>query len=331
MDKYYGTYKYRISEILIAILSMILALVLCSILFGKRINSISSQLETLSESDYNYIYVLNYPIMLDNEYIYPDTGIMLYSDSGQTKRIASTILMQEMGQSYDEHILSCDRCLGESEISISQNIADAYGLNVGMIIYAQYPHVIDPVEMTIVSIMDVNYDFENPDVDNDIGVAVVGYNENYCNSTINKALCFSRESLSSEISDYQQVLDSIISKSDNQKYVVLQSRIVFVVEVILVISAIIIAEVSFFSNSTVRLKRLFLKGISKKQLIMVPFVEHFLFMLVPVVLSSLLVARYIRCNSIVTIVYYGLYISIPLIVSVFIGVMWFYKTLYSVR
>ena len=304
MDKYYRTYRFRTPEILVAVLTVISSFVLCSLMFGNKINKISSQLETLEKTEYNYIYVLNYPIHLCDEYVYPDTSITLYSDADQTQRIASVILMQENECDYNESFINCNSGLEENEISISHNLAVKYNLGIGATVFALYPNSSEMHELTVVSVMNTNYDFENPDIDNDIGISIVGYDGQYLSNTNNKALCLSKDSMASEISLHPQLLDRVINKASSYEKVFTQGIHILVIEFVFVLAAMFISELFFFRKSSPRLKRIFLKGAETKKLVSIPLFEHLLFGLLPMVLTIILEMKFIALNSIFTFVYY---------------------------
>lgn len=319
MGKYINSYKYRVRGILITILSIVIVVLLCSVLFGRKINRIGSQLQSYNSSGYSYIYKLNYPLLINDEYIYADTSIFLYRDGNQSNRISTTVLMQNDACQYTPNYLGYSSSLSENEIVISRNIADKYKLSVGDLIFALYPYSTTPCEMTVKEISNTNYDFENPDVDNDIGIVIFGYNEQYALNTENKTLCFSEVSLSSEISQHPQMLDSIVSKSLNSEEVFGQGLYILVFAAIVIIAALVTSEIFFYNESFPILKRYYLKGMSIQNLFYIPFVEHIAFSFVPLVLSIIVVIRFIPAgNEFVQV----LYLSMIAIVLVYCVCVW---------
>ena len=331
MGKYVGSYKFRIRGLLIAIISIIIAVLLCSILFGKKANRIGSQLLSYSMSEYSYIYKLNYPLKIHDEYIYADTNIFLYTDSVETERVSAVVLMQNTDCQYSPDMLGYSEELAENEVVVSRNIADKYSVSTGDVIYVLYTYSITPIESVVVEIGDANYDFENPDIDNDIGIVILGYNEQYDTNTENKYICFSKESLSSEISQHAQMLDIIINKSSNSKEVFDQGLYILIFAAIMIAGALVASELYFYKQSAQILKRHFLKGMPIRLLTVIPLLEHIVFSLCPLILSILVVNLYIPADNRFVGVLYILCIAIAVLFCIFV---WFgsmkYRT-YRVR
>ncbi len=297
MGIYVRSYRSRICGVLVSILSIFVAVLICSLLFGNKINRISSQLKSYSDSQYSYIYELNYPLGVDDEYIYADTNIFIYADSHQKTRIPTIVLMQNEKGSYSESSLGYSGTIRSDEVVLARNIADELHLSVGDKIFAQYPYSNDLVSLTLVSLSDVNYDFENPDVDNKIGVTVIGFNEQYVKSSENKSLCFSRLSLSKDISEHPQILDSIYHKASNYEYVFSQGLHILVIEMIVIIAAIIVSEYFFYRNSHSILRRLYLKGMSSANIIAIPLIEHIVLTVIPTLIAIIVRAHFIPVIS----------------------------------
>ncbi len=331
MGTYVKSYKSRLLGILISILSILIAMLICSLMFGKKINRISSQLESYSISQYSYIYKLNYPLGRDDEYIYADTIISVFLDEHQTKRIPTVVLMQNEEFAYDTSMLGYSNELCFDEVVIAQNIADDFCISVGDKLYALYPYANEIVSLTVVAIADVNYDFENPDVDNKIGIAILGYNEQYDINSENKSLCFSNESLSADISEHPQILDSIFSKNSNYEYVFIQGLHILVIEVIMLIAALVVSEIFFYRYSYSILRRMYLKGLPKKYLKIIPFIEHLVMTVVPTLIAIMVRACFIPVNSGYIAVLCAIDIVIAIIYSFLFGFQPFRKSSYRVR
>lgn len=331
MAKYVSSYKYRIRGILIAIISIIIAVLLCSILFGQKADRIGSQLRSYSMSEYSYIYKLNYPLKIHDEYIYADTNIFLYTDVTETKRVSAIVLMQDSDCQYSSAMLDYSGNLAENEVVVSRNIADKYSFSPGDIIYVLYPYSITPIEAVVRDICATNYDFENPDVDNDIGIVILGYNEQYDANTENKYICFSEESLSSEISQHTQMLDAIINKTSNSREVFDQGLYILFLGIILIAGALVISELYFYKQSAQILKRHYLKGMPIRFLTIIPLLEHIVFSICPLILSLVVINIYIPADNSFVGMLYILYVAIAVLfcILVWLGSMK-YRT-YRVR
>lgn len=331
MGTYVKSYKTRIRGVLISILSIISAMLICSLLFGNKVNRISSQLESYSISKYSHIYKMNYPLGHDDEYIYADTNIAVFLDNHQTTRLPTVVLMQNELFAYDASTLGYSNELRSDEAVITRNIADDFRLSVGDKIYALYPHTNEIASLTLVAIADVNYDFENPDVDNRIGIAILGYNEQYDINSENKSLCFSNESLSADISEHPQILDSIFSKNSNYEYVFNQGVHILVIEAIMLIAAFVVSEIFFYRYSCSILRRLYLKGLPRKYLKIIPFIEHLVMTVIPTLIAIIVRAYFIPVNSGYIAVLCAIDIVIAIIYSFLFGFQPFRKTRYRVR
>lgn len=297
MGIYVRSYKSRICGVLISILSIFLAVLICSLLFGNKTKRINSQLKTYSDSQYSYIYKLNYPLGLEDEYIYADTNIFVYADSQQKTRIPTIVLMQNENSSYNKSSLGYSGIIRSDEVVLAQNIADEFHLSVGDKIFAQYPYSNDLVSLTLVALSDANYDFENPDIDNEIGITIIGFNELYAKSTENKYLCFSTTSLNKEISEHAQILDSIYHKTSNYKYVFSQGLHILVIEAFMLVAAIIASEFFFYRYSHPILRRLYLKGMESAYLRKIPFIEHIVLSVLPSLLAIIVRSHFIPIAS----------------------------------
>ena len=331
MKIYVKSYKSRIYGILISVLSVFVAVLICSLLFGNKANSISSQLKSYSVSRYSYIYKLNYPLGTDDEYIYVDTNIFIYADSYQKTRIPTIVLMQNDNCSYNESSLGYSDIIRSDEVVLARNIADEYHLSVGDKIYAKYPYSNEVVSLTIVALSDVNYDFENPDIDNNIGITILGFNEQYAKNSENKSLCFSSISLNKEISNHPQILDTIYYKTSNYEYVFCQGLHILVIEALMIIAAITASEFFFYRYSHSILRRLYLKGMTRVKLKTIPFIEHVVLTVIPTIIAILLRLHYIPATSGFVGYLCGIDIILTVVYSLLFGFRPFKRTSNSVR
>ena len=278
-------------------MAIVLAILIWSLMFVNKAKRISSQLRSYSLSKYSHIYKLNYPLGIDDEYTYADANIFIYVDENRTTRIPTVVLMQNSNSSYSTSILGYSNTLRTDEIVVARNIADEYHLSVGDKIYALYPYSNEIVVLTLVALSDINYDFENPDIDNNIGISILGFNEQYAINTVNKSLCFSSESLITEISDHPQILDSIFNKASNYEYVFSQGLHTMILEAVLIIAAFAASEFFFYRYSHPILRRMYLKGMARNKLKTTPLVEHIILTGIPMLIAIIARALYISVIS----------------------------------
>lgn len=331
MDIYVKSYRNRIGGILISLLSVLVAVLVSSLLFGNKVNRISSQLKSYSTSDYNYIYKLNYPLGVDDEYIYVDTNIFLYIDSNLNDRVPASVLMQNEDSQYTESFLGHSKILLPNEIVLSENIAEKYNISIGDHIYGLYPYTSEAADLVVVAISATNYDFERPDVDNEIGIVIIGYNDVYSLNFENKTICFSDVSLSSSVSEHPQILDSIFSKSTNCENVFNQGLYIFIIEAMMIVGALFASELFFYRSSFPIIRRLFIKGLPRVYLKRIPEVEHVIFSLTPMVVGISLRMIYIPANSEFVYRLFAMDLLIAIVYCYIFGVRPFKKTNFRVR
>ena len=331
MGIYVKSYKSRVCGVLISVLSIVLAVLIWSLMFGNKTKRINSQLSSYSRSGYSFIYKLNYPLGVDDEYIYADSNIFVYADDNRTTRIPAVVLMQNTSSSYDASTLGFSNTLRSDQIVLARNIADEYHLIVGDRIYALYPYSNELVSLTLVAITDVNYDFENPDVDNNIGIAILGFNEQYSTNSENKSICFSSESLSKEISNHPQILDSIYNKASNNGYVFSQGLYMLILEAVMIIAAVAASEFFFYRYSHKILRRMYLKGMTRNNLKAIPFFEHIVMTVIPMLITIIARSIYIPIISSYAVALYVIDVAITVVYSLIFGLQPSKRLCYRVR
>lgn len=281
MNVYFKGYSQRWHEIVLTIVLLFAASILSGILFAPKIMELSNQLANYSSTDYNYIYVLNYSAQLSNEFIFSDTDAQLYLDSGRQTRITASSIMKEKDACYELECLKVLNELSINEAIISKNVSDCYGLRSGDVVFVEYPFSDELRRTEIVGIIPTDYDYVKPYIDNGIGIVYLGYDEDYEKNVRCKYMEFSRESKSSILAEYPQIINTIINKSDNYNYVLKQGLYPLLFETFFSIVAIILGHMFFFLKSVPLLKRCFLKGMKRVMLIVIPLIERFLFGLIP--------------------------------------------------
>lgn len=304
MKVYLRGYARRWKNILLAVLCVLVALLLSCVLFQSKLNKISGQLNSYDQAEYSLIYVLNYEANLDNEFIYPDTDTQIYLDKAKTKRLTVSSVMRDDSAIYSEVEWSSINNLGYDELIISKNVSGKYGVGVGESLFVEFPYSSDLREFTIKGIARDNYDFTNPNIDNDIGIVYLGYDGYYESNTQCKYIAFSKHSEAEILSEYPQIIDTVINKSDNEDYVFQQGLYILLFQSIFVIIAIILAFMGFYVKSNNLLKRCYLKGMKKIALIWMPFLEKILFAEIPAIIMILAISYCIPMKSMLSRMYF---------------------------
>ena len=316
MRQYVKGYLYRVTTIIVSIAIVVAFLLFSFVLFQRKLSKVSGQLNSYESSDYSIIYILNYGEGLNNECLYPDTDIQFYLDNEKTNRLACSSVMKEDGALYDLTYLSALSSLNPGEASMSQNVADLYGLKIGDSIFAEYSYSSTSIPVKIVSLVGTEFDFSNPVIDNDVGIIFLGYNADYCSSTNSKYLVFASQSKAEELSTYPQIINKVINKSINSQYVSEQSCSALIFEVIFSLISIILAQILFFSKSRVLLYRCYLKGMKKALMILIPFAERIAFCLFPCLIVQLITTAAIPKSSIGDV-----YMILPVMMSAFFCIL----------
>lgn len=311
MKAYLKCYRYRLFQTFISLLAVALLMLICGLLFGSRLKKVSNQLSNYNMADYNIIYCLNYDVPTENVCVYPDSDIPIYLDEEKSKRLSISVVMKKAKTDYNLDYLDTFDRLGSNQIILSANTADKYGLNIGDEVYAEFPNKSTLSAFTIGSIKDYEYDYSNPNLVNDVGVAFIDTDVDYIENNNCKYILFSKKSQAEYLSDYPQVINEIINKRDNSSYVFNQGLSALFFILVISVGAIILIKMILFSKSYVIIKRLYLKGISKSNLVIAAIIEKTAFTIIPILILELTMSIFIPNNSMITTLYY----SIPLIIS----------------
>ena len=262
---------------------------LCYSLFHEKLNKVGGQLNSYDSADYSIIYILNYGEAFNNECLYPDTDVQIYRDADRSHRLTVSSIMREEGVSYDLGYLLPLSCLTPGEVCISENVASVYGLSIGDVLFAEYSYSSIPVSLRVASIMQTEYDYGNPFVDNNIGVVFLGFNKEYAACANGKFILFAEESKGEELAIFPQILDEVINKSGNIVSVISQGIGALAFESLFSLTAVILAHMLFFSKSSMPLYRCFLKGMNRILLSIIPLLERLIFCLLPCVVTQYMV------------------------------------------
>lgn len=281
MGMYVKGYVQRVTMIVIAVAIVVASSLLSYCLFHEKLNNVGGQLNSYNAADYSIIYILNYGEALDNECLYPDTDIQFYQDAGMAHRLTVSSIMREGGISYNLKYLLPLSCLKPGEICITHNVAEAYKLNVGDTLFAEYSYSPEPVPVKVVSITQTDYDYRNPVIDNSIGVVFLGFDEEYFASMNSKYILFAEESKADELAIFPQIINEVINKSASIETVTTQGIGALAFEVLFSLVAVILTHILFFSKSNMPLYRCYLKGMDRFFMSAIPFGERLVFCLLP--------------------------------------------------
>lgn len=317
MKSYIKSYRYRLSGLILTVGLAFFTVLLCSLIFGRRINALSGQLKKYQDSEYNFAYILNYGITEDNELIYADADIQLYSSERDNERLSVSCLMPEDDVKYTLSEWNEVSQLKSGEIILSRNVAKKYDLEIGDTVYAQYPYSSMRFPLVVSKIMGTEYDLDNPIISNEIGVVYVGYDRDYVESTNCRYILFSEKSQAEILSSYPQIIAGLINKNENYARVLNQGIPVLMFEVFFLFAAIALSSYFFFFDSFKALRCLFLKGESRHILTRIPLIERLVLWCLPCFLSVWVSIQFMPCNSELTKRFY----AIPLIIGVFYAVI----------
>lgn len=300
----------RRETLLTAVLVSVLSVACCFCLFHGKLNKVCGQLETYDSADYSIVYLLNYGSRLENECIYTDMDIAFYKDSHKKERIVGSGIMKQEGVPCNLAYLSPVEKLNFGEICVTRNIADRYNLVVGDIVFSESSYSPDLIELQVKEIAGTEFDYSNPNIDNNVGVVFLGFDETYFANTKCRFILFAEDSKADELSAFPQILNRVINKSENGEKVAGQATAALVIEVLFVLIAVILSHIAFFSKSHGLLYRCFLKGMSRAALNTVPFLEKILLCMVPMSVTSFLL-----CMALSDCGVKHLYISVPVIIG----------------
>lgn len=313
MRMYVKEYAHRVTLIVIVVAIVMASSLLCYCLFHDKLNKVSGQLNSYNSADYSIIYTLNYGETFENECLYPDTDIQFYQDEDMSQRLTVSSVMREEGVSYNLRYLSHLSCLKPGEICIAQNVAKAYKLSVGDTIFAEYSFSPGPVPVKVASIVQTEYDYGNPAIDNNIGVVFLGFNKDYFARTNGKFILFAKESKADELAIFPQIINAVINKSASIDTVTSQGSSALVFEVLFSLAAVILAHMLFFSKSRMTLYRCYLKGMNRFLMPIIPLMERLAFCLLPCAMVQCLLTSGIPDSALrktfcmIPIIIWGLY------------------------
>ena len=309
MKTYFKGYAQRWMNLLIAMVCIVTALLLSCMLFRGKLNKISSQLESYDRADYSIIYILNYAAPLDNSFIFPDTDAQVYFDEAKSKRLTVSGIMRNDSTTYNSQDLSFVNELGIDEMAISRNVSEKYNISTGDSLYVEFPYSSELKEYVVTKIVATNYDFTKPNIDNDIGIICLGFDEGYKTNVQSKYIAFSEHSEADVLSGYPQIINSVVNKTENRNFVAAQGNHILLFQVVFMLVAVTLAYIVFYAKSGKMLRRCYLKGMKKSGLILIPFAEKNVFALIPAAITMCMISCWIPINSFVT----KMYFVIPLI------------------
>ena len=321
MKMYVKGYTQRAMAIVTTIAIILLSSLLCYGLFHKKLYRVAGQLNSYNSADYSIIYILNYGEWFDNECLYPDTDIQIYLDANKTRRMTVSSVMRNEKVTYDLTYLAPLSGLVADEMCISENVADTYNLDVGDTLYVEYPYSVTPEQTIISDIMQAEYDYVNPIIDNNVGVVFLGFNEKYAASTKGNSVLFAEKSRADELSAFPQIINSVINKSECIATVSAQGTTALLFSAIFALISARLTHILFFSKSYALLYRCYLKGMSRTLVPSIQFVEKILFCLLPcIVIQQIITSRMpesfiTRAYKTIPICIFGLYCIITFIVD----------------
>lgn len=309
MKIYLKGYIQRWKDILLTVMSILLALLLSFVLFHGKLIEISAQLESYAQEDYSLIYVLNYAAPLENEFIFPDTDVQVFLDESKGTRLTVSGIMKDEQTPYNSEWLSIVNNLDSTEITISKNVAKKYEIGIGDSLYIEFPYSSDLQRYTVTDLIGVNYDFTRPNIDNDIGIVFIGFDEEYKTNVKSRYIAFSKDSEAEILSAYPQIINTVINKAESERYVLGQGKHILVFQSVFVLIAMALSYVFFYVKSGKLLKRCYLKGLKKIALVWIPFMEIIVFSLIPAILTIWGISHRMSSHSIIV----KLYFMIPVV------------------
>lgn len=143
------------------------------ICFNHLISPLALQHDFIASQKYDIVYEYKNDVLLDDSF-YILTNILSYDKKNGQK---NEILMQKPVEYTDYAPFGYKKKLKENEIIISRNIADALSVKVGDYIEFHNPIFDLYYKYIIADVLPVSYGLYESEVDRDMGVIVVGYNE----------------------------------------------------------------------------------------------------------------------------------------------------------
>lgn len=281
MKMYVKGYLQRKNEISAVLAIIAVGLVLCYVLFHTLFSCAFFQIGTYDNADYEYIYILNYETGLKNECIYPGIDVVLYSDESRQHRIPVSSIMVNQNTEYDLSYSNILNKLAPGEIAISSSTAKAFCISAGDTLYAEYSYASQLFPLTVKYISAFDLEYEHPYIENNIGIAFLGYNDDYKSNTICRYLIYADSSKASDLSGFPQVIASVINKYELRDAVFNQLLIAYVFELVFSVGIVVLAQLLLFSKSQKYLFRCYLKGMKRWLIGGISFLERVFLLIVP--------------------------------------------------
>ena len=185
------------------------------------------------------------------------------------------------------------------ENHVLNNVAEKYQISIGTIIFAEVSYTVDMIPFRIVKEFNTEFDFTRPNMDNDIGVVFLGFDERYIESISSDRVLYSQGSQAEALSSFPQVIKSVISKTDQQSYVTNQALAALIILALFTVVAIVTCHILFYSDSVRLLRRCFLKGMPRHMVQTIPFVEKIGLSLIPCAIIQLIITLSIPSSSVI--------------------------------
>lgn len=211
---YIKGYKNRPTILLFGI-SVLLVTFIIFIGNKNALSIYSAQSNLLIHSTFEYGYVLNYHLGLDNEYAFPDTDIVFYKDESGDECMPISCYMQLSESDYNSDSVLwgiTSKRIASDEIVLSKNTLKENGLKSGDSIWADFPNKKGLFELIVVSSEEDGYDLF---IDNllSVGLGVMGNDKEYLMNISCKYIVFSADPLDVFVQQ-PQALKSAFTKGD---------------------------------------------------------------------------------------------------------------------
>lgn len=279
---YLKNYRYRQRPIVIMLLVLIALLIGNTAINRSTVNKAYDILNSYNFYSFNYGYELSRESGLTNEVIYPDTDILFYKDCKKNcKIITSSIMKKEGNPSNYLNIVDLNVLKKSNEVIVPQNIADNYDLQIGDYIYCEYFYSNDLIQSKIVDILNFSlYDFSENAIENNVGLIILSYQEEYVKSTYCKYILLSEQSASNELSKTNCIINRTFIKANYEK----DSYKMLIVPSLLTLTFFMIVGfiyILFSKKTTSDLKILVSKGLKMKLAKLWHILESLAIFLVP--------------------------------------------------
>ena len=315
---YWKNYLYRLTAILPLVLLLIVSVLAGSAIFQKDIEYTSDQMRLYSSCSFKNGYVLNYRSRLANEFAFPEFDISLYVDNDMQERLPLSCVMELNETDYTDASLVCRQYsthLNENEIEISERIADLYSLNIGDVVVAEYPHSATQTELTIVGLLPTNYDVVNPNAENNIGVGLLGYCEDYILTIDSKYVVFSNESLAEELSGFSQIINKVFSISAHRSLAIRQLISFFVFLAFILLVNFILQIMIITRRSSISIAVLHRKGLNARSCVLLILSEILMLFVIPSCISFVLSMYFIEATSTFAFQMLVAFVSVVLVIG----------------